>query len=159
LQGLGIKFLLFFKQRGFSHCFVSSDHALILGKIAFQLMSLNHRGMIPPCAARSKNKAIHFSIFCGRLVIAVLCLCQPVLVLGVQQTRLTWVNGIGYNLDHMILGQKRISELFGGKRVEFCHNPTSKASEDDLVGYLGDLTQAGTQKLGRVTEEVNLLVA
>ena len=74
-----------------------------------------------------------------------------------RKTRLTWVNGIGYNMQHMIEGQQEISILFS-KHVEFCHNPTSMSTEDDLVGYLGDLTQAGTQKLGRVTKEVNLLV-
>lgn len=31
-------------------------------------------------------------------------------------------------------------------------------SEEDYMGYLGDLTQAGTQKLGRITAEVNSLV-
>ena len=89
----------------------------------------------------------------------VLYVCLHILVADARKTRLTWVNGIGYNIDHMIDGQKRISDLFGGKRVEFCHNPTSMSSEDDMVGYMGDLTQAGTQKLGRVTEEVNLLVS
>ena len=92
------------------------------------------------------------------VVIALFFFC-PILVSGHRKTRLTWVNGIGYNIEHMKQGQKQISKLFGGKKVEFCHNPTSMSNEDDMVGYLGDLTQAGTQKLGRVTEEVNLLVA
>jgi hypothetical protein len=55
-------------------------------------------------------------------------------------------------------GQKGISKLFGGKKVLFCHNPTSMVNDEDMAGYLGDLTQAGTQKLGRITEEVNALV-
>ena len=76
-----------------------------------------------------------------------------------RRTRLTWVNGIGYNLQHMKQAQPIISKMFGGKYVEFCHNPTSMSTEDDLIGYLGDLTQAGSQKyLGRITNEVNLLV-
>jgi len=58
----------------------------------------------------------------------------------------------------MTRGQKAISELFGGKEVLFCHNPTSMVNEEDMAGYLGDLTQAGTQKFGRITEEVNALV-
>ena len=74
------------------------------------------------------------------------------------RTRLTWVNGIGYSLEHMEHGKKEISKLFGGKKVEYCHNPTAMTHEDDLVGYIGDLSQAGTQKFGRITEEVNSLV-
>lgn len=38
------------------------------------------------------------------------------------RTRLTWVNGIGYSLDHMKKGQKEISKMFGGKQVEYYHN-------------------------------------
>jgi hypothetical protein len=55
-------------------------------------------------------------------------------------------------------GQKAISNFFGGKRVMFCHNPTSMSDDDDTLGYIGDLTQAGTQKLGRITQEVDTLV-
>ena len=76
----------------------------------------------------------------------------------VIKTRLTWVNGVGYSLQHMEEGKKWLSDVFGGKEVLYCHNPTSKAHDDDTMGYLGDLTQAGTQKLGRTTEEVNSLV-
>lgn len=61
-------------------------------------------------------------------------------------------------MRHMEEGQKGISDLFGGKRVIYCYNPTSMSHEEDTVGYIGDLTQAGTQKLGRITEEVNTLV-
>jgi hypothetical protein len=122
-------------------------------------MSLNYRGLMLLCASRIKSKPVRYLVWWKLVLAIVLCLYQPFLVSGAHKNRLTWVNGIGYNIDHMIAGQKRISELFGGKRVEFCHNPTSMASEDDLVGYLGDLTQAGAQKLGRMTEEVNLLVA
>ena len=78
---------------------------------------------------------------------------------GVQKTKLTWVNGIGYNESHMMLGQVAISKMFGGKPVSFCHNPTAMSSEEDMKGYIGDLTQATTQKLGRITDEVNQLVA
>ena len=60
--------------------------------------------------------------------------------------------------SHIDAEQKVISDLFGGKKCEFCHNPTSKKHEQDTVGYLGDLTQAGTQKLGRNTPEVEVLV-
>jgi len=74
------------------------------------------------------------------------------------KTRLTWVNGIGHNLDHMQEGEEFISKFFGNKKVIFCHNPTGMAHDDDMMGYLGDLTQAGTQKLGRITVEVDSLV-
>jgi hypothetical protein len=52
----------------------------------------------------------------------------------------------------------QISRFFGGKKVDFYHNPTSMVHESDVAGYYKDLTQAGTQKLGRVTQEVNGLV-
>ncbi len=73
-------------------------------------------------------------------------------------TKITWVNGIGYNHVMMTNGQISISSLFGGQPVLFCHNPTSMTTEDDYFGYIGDLTQAGTQKLGRITSEVDALV-
>jgi hypothetical protein len=50
-----------------------------------------------------------------------------------------------------------ISEIFGTK-CWYCFNPTAMASDNDMIGYLNDLTQAGTQKLGRITEEVTALV-
>lgn len=74
------------------------------------------------------------------------------------KTQLTWVNGIGHNLEHMDLPTSVIQDLFGGTEPEFCHNPTAMTSEEDYMGYLGDLTQAGAQKLGRITAEVNSLV-
>jgi hypothetical protein len=58
----------------------------------------------------------------------------------------------------MALEAPQISRLFGGKHVNYYHNPTAMASEDDVAGYYKDLTQAGTQKLGRITREVNGLV-
>ena len=74
------------------------------------------------------------------------------------RTRLTWVNGIGHSLEHMEHGKLEISKLFGGKRLDFCHNPTAKKNDEDMTGYIWDLSQAGTQKLGYITEEVNILV-
>ena len=82
----------------------------------------------------------------------------PLGVSAIMKTQLTWVNGIGHNLEHMNLPTSVISKLFGGVEPEFCHNPTAMTSESDYVGYLGDLTQAGTQKLGRITAEVDALV-
>jgi hypothetical protein len=73
------------------------------------------------------------------------------------KTRLTWVNGIGYTIEHMEVAKRDLSKFFKHK-IDSCHNPTSMKNDDDMVGYLGDLSQAGTQKLGKVTEEVNLLV-
>ena len=75
------------------------------------------------------------------------------------QTRLTWVNGIGYNTTHMEKEAPLIAKYFGGKKVEFYHNPTKMVDEQDTRGYFSDLTQAGKQKyLGRITSEVNGLV-
>ena len=76
----------------------------------------------------------------------------------VYGVKLTWINGIAYSRRTAELERKEISRLFGGERVEFCYNPTSMAHDDDMMGYLGDLTQAGTQKLGRFTTEVDGLV-
>mmetsp|Transcript_19102 Transcript_19102/g.26474 ORF Transcript_19102/g.26474 Transcript_19102/m.26474 type:complete len:108 (-) Transcript_19102:719-1042(-) len=75
-----------------------------------------------------------------------------------RKTRLTWVNGIAYGRHHMDEGKQKIEKIFGGKRVEYCHNPTAMSHDDDTLGYIGDLTQAGTQKLGRITGEVDELV-
>lgn len=77
---------------------------------------------------------------------------------AVKKTRLTWVNGIGYNIGHMKRDSPKISQLFGGKKVRFCHNPTAMTSEEDMRGYISDFAQAGSQKLGRITAEVNQLV-
>lgn len=74
-----------------------------------------------------------------------------------MKTRLTWVNGIAHNLDHMEEGCRPISARFNTK-VDFCYNPTSMATENDYIGFLGDLSQAGFQKLGKITQEVETLV-
>jgi hypothetical protein len=66
--------------------------------------------------------------------------------------------GIAYHLDHMEEGKEFITKLFGGEKVTFCYNPTKQAHIEDLYGYVSDLTQAGTQKLGMITSEVNALV-
>ena len=55
-------------------------------------------------------------------------------------------------------GKQVISDMFGGKEVEYCHNPTAMAHDEDYVGFSTDLWQAGTQKLGWITAEVNELV-
>jgi hypothetical protein len=75
-----------------------------------------------------------------------------------RKTRLTWVNGIAHNLDHMEEGEKFISKLFAGKPIVYCHNPTAMEHDEDVKGYLYDLTQAGQQKLGVSTAEVDSLV-
>ncbi|KAL7558094.1 hypothetical protein ACA910_020044 [Epithemia clementina (nom. ined.)] len=54
-------------------------------------------------------------------------------------------------------GQEKLSQLFGAP-VQYCYNPTSQSHFEDVFGLFGDLTQAGTQKLGRITNEVNSLV-
>mmetsp|Transcript_32887 Transcript_32887/g.49628 ORF Transcript_32887/g.49628 Transcript_32887/m.49628 type:complete len:321 (-) Transcript_32887:15-977(-) len=75
-----------------------------------------------------------------------------------KQTRLTWVNGIAYNIDHVEKEKDDISNYFGGTKVEFCFNPSAMKNEEDTLGYAADLTQATTQKFGRITDEVNALV-
>ena len=75
-----------------------------------------------------------------------------------RKTRLTWVNGIAHNLDHMEEGEKFMSKLFAGKPIIYCHNPTAMEHDEDVKGYLFDLTQAGQQKLGVSTAEVDNLV-
>lgn len=74
------------------------------------------------------------------------------------KTVLTWINGIGFNMGHMNDGQINISSVFGNRPVLFCHNPTAMVNEDDTKGYIGDLTQATTQKFGKCTTEVDELV-
>ena len=73
------------------------------------------------------------------------------------RTRLTWINGIGYSLEHMEKDGKKISKFFDTP-VSFCFNPSAMRSDSDMVGYLNDIAQAGTQKLGRITMEVEALV-
>ena len=68
------------------------------------------------------------------------------------------MNGIATHIQHMTEGQEEISQLFG-EPVQYCYNPTSQSHFEDVIGLFGDLTQAGTQKLGRITDEVNSLVA
>jgi hypothetical protein len=75
-----------------------------------------------------------------------------------RKTVITWINGIGFNISHMDNGQKNISAIFGNQPVWFSHNPTAMVDEDDTMGYIGDLTQATTQKLGKITSEVDELV-
>ena len=60
------------------------------------------------------------------------------------KTRLTWVNGIGYNTGHMELEAPKIARFFGGKKVEFYHNPTQMVDEQDHGTW-----HMGTGKGGR----------
>ena len=55
-------------------------------------------------------------------------------------------------------GQVSLSSIFGNRRVHFCHNPTAMTDETDTFGYIGDLTQCTTQKLGKNSAEVHELV-
>jgi hypothetical protein len=73
-------------------------------------------------------------------------------------TRVTWVNGIAHNTEHMEEGQLEIAQLFGLPKIEYYHNPTAMKYDDDLRGYAGDLFQASTQLAGRITHEVDELV-
>lgn len=104
------------------------------------------------------SPAMHMFVKFTVRVLQVSFLLPATPVAAVRKTRLTWVNGIAYTLKHMEDSKGKISSLFGNKPVIYCHNPTAMSHDDDLVGYLGDLTQAGTQKLGRITAEVDNLV-
>ena len=74
-----------------------------------------------------------------------------------RKVRITWVNGIGYAPEHMETDAHIISQHFRHP-ILFCHNPTGMTHEEDYLGWMGDLTQAGTQKIGRITAEVDALV-
>lgn len=92
----------------------------------------------------------------GVLTLIVFATRYVVVVLAAR-TRLTWINGVGYSLDTAATEKREISRFFGQK-VHFCYNPTSMAHTEDHIGYVGDFVQAGTQKLGRLTTEVDKLV-
>lgn len=89
-------------------------------------------------------------------LLALLSSFEDCIVIAVK-SRVTWINGIGHTLQHMEAGQAFISARFGDQKVEWCHNPTAMAHDEDWKGYLGDLTQATTQKMGMVTAEVKTL--
>lgn len=75
------------------------------------------------------------------------------------KTRISWINGIAYNMQDMITEQHDISKHFGNQRIHFCHNPSDMKHNDDIMGYIYDLKQAGQQKfLNHITEEVNALI-
>jgi hypothetical protein len=89
---------------------------------------------------------------------AIVILSCPVAT-SARRTRLTWINGIGYNLEKGQEENRELSRLFGGQDVHFCYNPTAMAHDADHMAFVfGDLAQAGTQKLGRFTAEVDRLV-
>lgn len=111
-------------------------------------------GRRPRCRRHGRGTALRLRCW---LLLHFLVHRMPVVVQG-RAARLTWVNGIAYHWDHMEEGEEVISKLFGGEKVRFCYNPTKQVHYEDTYGYLSDLTQAGTQKLGMVTEEVNTLV-
>eukprot|EP00977_Amphora_coffeiformis_P005493 scaffold1168_cov167-Amphora_coffeaeformis.AAC.26 len=95
---------------------------------------------------------------CSIWFVFLLLLCRRKgMMCQARKARVTWVNGIAYHMDHMTEGEDFISKLFGGEPIRFCYNPTKQAHLEDAYGYLSDLTQAGTQKLGVVTAEVNTL--
>ena len=89
-------------------------------------------------------------------VLYLVCIGKPLQTFAIP-TRLTFVNGIGYNEKHIEADAEKISSMFG-TTVSYCFNPSAMTDDDDLVGYLNDLKQAGTQKLGRITMEVDALV-
>lgn len=97
-------------------------------------------------------------------IVTRLCLISMLLSIALggnvmpPKTIVTWVNGIGFNMDHMVDGERDLSVLFGNRPIIFCHNPTAMADEADMKGYMGDLLQGGAQKLGRITSEVEALV-
>jgi len=54
---------------------------------------------------------------------------------------------------------KTISKMFGNVKVNYSYNPTSMQTPSDTLGYIKDLSQATTQKFGKITEEVSNLVS
>jgi hypothetical protein len=106
----------------------------------------------PSSPTRNKYRRRFQSLFLGLLLQQ-----HHVRPCHARKTRLTWVNGIAHNLEHMEEGKVVISALFG-KQVVYCYNPTAMVDDDDMMGYLGDLTQATQQKLGLITAEVDVLV-
>mmetsp|Transcript_12012 Transcript_12012/g.17607 ORF Transcript_12012/g.17607 Transcript_12012/m.17607 type:complete len:332 (+) Transcript_12012:155-1150(+) len=94
-----------------------------------------------------------------KIVLAYFLVFAPLSVISKQtRCRLTWVNGIAYNIDHVEQEKGDISKYFGGEKVDFCFNPSAMKNTEDTFGYAADLTQATTQKFGRITDEVNALV-
>ena len=75
-----------------------------------------------------------------------------------RRTKLTWVNGIAHLPEHMSDPTLIISTIFGGVRVDYCHNPSSMTSESDYLGFMKDGIQASTHVMGRLTPEVDSLV-
>jgi len=78
--------------------------------------------------------------------------------LFLPRARLTLINGVAHSLAHVLEASREVSQLFGGQPVDHCHNPTAMKDDDDYYGWGLDLTQAGTQKLGRHTSEVDSLI-
>lgn len=112
---------------------------------------------------RSVKNVHHTLIFQNKTiaivaVVVLLFLVTTDNVASARKTRITWVNGIAHQLEHMVEGQVELSKFFGGKPIIFCHNPTAMTDDQDVRGYLTDLTQAGSQKLGLITQEVEALV-
>mmetsp|Transcript_15411 Transcript_15411/g.23100 ORF Transcript_15411/g.23100 Transcript_15411/m.23100 type:complete len:310 (+) Transcript_15411:122-1051(+) len=76
-----------------------------------------------------------------------------------RRTKLTWVNGIAHMPEHMSDPTFVISTIFGGVKVDYCHNPSSMTSESDYLGFVKDGIQASTHvMMGRLTPEVDSLV-
>mmetsp|Transcript_8750 Transcript_8750/g.17556 ORF Transcript_8750/g.17556 Transcript_8750/m.17556 type:complete len:301 (-) Transcript_8750:1222-2124(-) len=71
-------------------------------------------------------------------------------------SRVSWINGIAHSPTDAAESATKASQYFNAA-VNYCHNPTAMSTPGDVVGYVRDLTQAATQKWGRVTEEVNEL--
>ena len=88
----------------------------------------------------------------------VFCFFMFTVLCSAVKTKLTWVNGIAHTYEHMENGARPISKCFN-KEVDFCYNPTSMTTENDYIGFLGDLRQASFQRFaGKITNEVNTLV-
>lgn len=75
----------------------------------------------------------------------------------IDAVHLSWINGIAYIRGYADQEKEVLERLFGAK-VHFCYNPTKMTNDQDVIGFMNDLTQAGTQKLGRLTGEVEYLV-
>lgn len=71
---------------------------------------------------------------------------------------ISWINGIAYSPEVAEKECQELSNIFFRLPIHSCYNPSSMRHATDRWGYVQDLTQAGTQLLGRHTAEVSALV-
>lgn len=71
------------------------------------------------------------------------------------KSHVSWINGIAHTPSDAKETAERMSSLFGGETIHYCHNPTSMTKPSDTLGYVRDLTQCTQQlRFGKETQEV-----